>query len=318
MQTSRIPLVKPPALHKGDRIAIVAPASNIREENLARGIRQLEKLGFTASYEPEILSKSRYTAGSDERRASELMRAFSNPEVKAVWAARGGYGTMRLIERLDSALLERHPKIFVGYSDLTAFHLYLYRKFGWVTFHGPMIAKDLAEGEEHYDSGTLLSAIEEGTSGFEIEMGGVETLHGSKDRQVTGRLLGGCLTLVCALMGTDYELDTQDSILFLEDSDARHYQIDRMLEQLRLGGKLDGIRALIFGEMINCSQPGEKDSRLQDMLREITSDLNVPVFYGLKSGHTSSGNLTLPLGVVATLDLPANTLRIDEPAVIAS
>jgi muramoyltetrapeptide carboxypeptidase len=317
MQTSRIPLVKPPALHKGDRIAIVAPASNIREENLARGIKQLEKLGFTASYESEILSKSRYTAGSDERRAAELMRAFRNPEVKAVWAARGGYGTMRLLGRLDAATLEPHPKIFVGYSDLTALHLYLYRRFGWVTFHGPMIAKDLAEGDEHYDSSTLLAAIEERASGFEMEMRGVETLHGSKNGQATGRLLGGCLTLVSALMGTDYDLDTRDSILFLEDSDAKHYQIDRMLEQLRLGGKLDGIRALIFGEMINCSQPGEKDSRLQDLLREITADLNVPVLFGLKSGHTSGGNLTLPLGVQATLDLPANTLRIDEPAVIA-
>jgi muramoyltetrapeptide carboxypeptidase len=316
MQISRHPLVKPPALHKGDRIAVVAPASNIREENLLRGIAQLEKLGFIASYEPEILSKARYMAGSDERRTAELMRAFVNPEVQAVWAARGGYGTMRLLERLDGTSLQRHPKVFVGYSDLTALHLYLYRRFGWATFHGPMVAKDLAEGEEHFDRGTLLSALQVSTSGFEIEMQGVEVLHTTNDLRVTGRLLGGCLTLVCALMGTEHELDTDDSILFLEDSDAKHYQIDRMLEQLRLGGKLNGIRALIFGEMTNCAQPGEKESRLQDMLRAVTEGIGVPVLYGLRSGHTSRGNLTLPLGVQATLDLPANKLRIDESAVI--
>jgi muramoyltetrapeptide carboxypeptidase len=309
------PVIKPPALRDGDAVAIVAPASNLKADYLARGVAELERLGFQARYEPGILDKARYTAGDDERRAAELMRAFADPEIKAVWAARGGYGSMRLFKLLDQQLIGRQPKIFIGYSDITALSLYLYRRFGWVTFHGPMASKDLAGGEDHYDRETLLKAITGSSPVGEIKSSKIETLHRGAEERVTGRLLGGCLSLITAMMGAPDELDTRGSILFLEDTATRPYAIDRMLQQLKLAGKFDEVRGIVFGEMIDCVQHADQGYRIQDVLAECTADLNIPVMFGLPSGHSPRGNLTLPLGVTATLDAGRGSLSIDEAAV---
>jgi muramoyltetrapeptide carboxypeptidase len=309
------PVIKPPALRDGDAVAIVAPASNLKADYLARGVAELERLGFQARYEPGILDKARYTAGDDERRAAELMRAFADPEIKAVWAARGGYGSMRLFKLLDQQLIGRQPKIFIGYSDITALSLYLYRRFGWVTFHGPMASKDLAGGEDHYDRETLLKAITGSSPVGEIKSSKIETLHRGAEERVTGRLLGGCLSLITAMMGAPDELDTRGSILFLEDTATRPYAIDRMLQQLKLAGKFDEVRGIVFGEMIDCVQHADQGYRIQDVLAECTADLNIPVMFGLPSGHSPRGNLTLPLGVTATIDAGRGSLSIDEAAV---
>jgi muramoyltetrapeptide carboxypeptidase len=309
------PVIKPPALRAGDAVAIVAPASNLKADYLARGVAELERLGFRARYEPGILDKARYTAGDDERRAAELMRAFADPEIKAVWAARGGYGSMRLFKLLDESLIGRRPKIFIGYSDITAISLYLHRRFGWVTFHGPMASKDLAGGEEHYDRETLIKAITGAAPMGEIRSNKTEMLHRGAEERVTGRLLGGCLSLITAMMGAPDELDTRGSILFLEDTATRPYAIDRMLQQLKLAGKFDEVRGIVFGEMTDCIQHADQGYRIQDVLAECTADLNIPVMFGLPSGHSPRGNLTLPLGVTATLDAGRGSLSIDEPAV---
>jgi muramoyltetrapeptide carboxypeptidase len=307
-------LLKPQALQPGDLVQIVAPASNLKADYLSRGVAQLNALGFRVKYDPAILEKDRYTAGSDERRCRELMSAFTDPEVKAVWAARGGYGVMRLLAQLDEGTLRANPKIFIGYSDLTALHLYLYNRFGWVTFHGPMAAKDLAGGEAHYDKTTLLNALTKAEPMGEIIGIGTEVLH--QGAPVSGRLLGGCLSLLAAMMGTPDELDTTDAILFLEDTGTRPFQLDRMLQQLKLAGKFEGVRALVFGEMSNCMQHVEQGYTLLEVLCDLTADLRVPVLFGLRSGHSEVGNLTLPLGVQATLDSERGVLRIDEAGVI--
>ncbi|HEY8461243.1 MAG TPA: LD-carboxypeptidase [Blastocatellia bacterium] len=309
------PVIKPPALRDGDAVAIVAPASNLKADYLARGVAEIERLGFRARYEPGILDKARYTAGDDERRAAELMRAFADPDVKAVWAARGGYGSMRLFKLLDEDLIGRRPKIFIGYSDITALSLYLYRRFGWVTFHGPMASKDLAGGEEHYDRETLIKAISGASPMGEIKSDRIEILHRGAEECVTGRLLGGCLSLITAMIGSPYELDTRGSILFLEDAATRPYAIDRMLQQLKLAGKFDEVRGIVFGEMTDCVQHADQGYRIQDVLAECTADLNIPVMFGLPSGHSPRGNLTLPFGVTATLDAGRGALSINEPAV---
>jgi muramoyltetrapeptide carboxypeptidase len=313
--TQSAPVIKPPALRDGDAVAIVAPASNLKADYLARGVAELQRLGFQARYEPGILDKARYTAGDDDRRAAELMRAFADPEIKAVWAARGGYGSMRLFKLLDESLIGRSPKIFIGYSDITALSLYFYRRFGWVTFHGPMASKDLAGGEEHYDRETLLKAITGVAPMGEIKSDKTEILHRGAEGRVTGRLLGGCLSLITAMIGAPDELDTRGSILFLEDTGVRPYAIDRMLQQLKLAGKFDEVRGIVFGEMIDCVQHADQGYRIQDVLAECTADLNIPVMFGLPSGHSPRGNLTLPLGVRATLDAGCGALSIDEPAV---
>ena len=306
-------LQKPSALQAGELVQIVASASNLKAEYLARGVAELTALGFRVKYDPAILEKDRYTAGTDERRRRELMDAFTDPEVKAVWAARGGYGVMRLLTLLDEDLLRAHPKIFIGYSDLTALHLYLYNRFGWVTFHGPMAAKDLAGGAAHYDKTTLLNALTKPEPMGEIVAVGTEVLH--RGAAVSGRLLGGCMSLLASMMGTPDELDTSDAILFLEDTGTRPFQLDRMLQQLKLAGKFDSVRALVFGEMSHCVQHVEQGYTLQEVLRDLTAELGIPVLFGLRSGHSEVGNLTLPLGVMATLESERGVLRIDEAAV---
>jgi muramoyltetrapeptide carboxypeptidase len=308
-------VIKPPALRPGDAVAVVAPASNLKADYLARGVAELERLGFRVKYEPGILDKTLYTAGDDKRRANELMRAFADPEIKAVWAARGGYGSMRLFKLLDENLIGRRPKIFIGYSDMTALSLYFYRRFGWVTFHGPMAAKDLAGGEEHYDRETLIKAITGASPLGEIKSNKTEILHPCGGARVSGRLVGGCLSLIAAMMGTPDELDTRGSILFLEDTATRPYAIDRMMQQLKLAGKLTEVHGIVFGEMIDCVQHADQGYRIQDVLAECTADLGVPVMFGLPSGHSPRGNLTLPLGVTATLDAVRGALSIDEAAV---
>jgi muramoyltetrapeptide carboxypeptidase len=287
----------------------------LKADYLARGVAELERLGFRARYEPGILDKARYTAGDDERRAAELTRAFADPEIKAVWAARGGYGSMRLFKLLDEDLIGQRPKVFIGYSDMTALSLYFYRRFGWVTFHGPMAAKDLAGGEEHYDRETLIKAVTISSPLGEVNSNKTEMLHRGAAGKVTGRLLGGCLSLIAAMMGAPDELDTRGSILFLEDTATRPYAIDRMLQQLKLAGKFDEVRGIVFGEMTDCVQHADQGYRIQDVLADCTADLNVPVMFGLPSGHSLRGNLTLPLGVTATLDADRGALSIDEAAV---
>ncbi len=310
---------KPPALEAGDRVAVVAPASQVREAYLLRGIAELERLGFRPTFRPDILARGRYTAGDDRRRTDELIEAFTDPTVKAVWAARGGYGSMRMLGLLDRPeVMERlrcHPKIFIGYSDLTALHLFFYKRLNLVTFHGPMVARDLADGGDHYDRATLLQSISHGETPREILSPRTTILHHGSGETVTGRLLGGCLSLIVSLLGTPYELPTAGSILFLEDTGTKPYAIDRMLQQLRLAGSLDGVRGLIFGEMSDCVQHEAQGYRIEDVLSECTADLGIPVLFGLPSGHSPSGNLTLPLGIAASLDIDRQTLRIEESAV---
>jgi len=308
-------IIKPRALYRGDTIAIVAPSSNLKADYLARGAAELERIGFRVKYEPGILSKARYTAGSDQRRADELMRSFTDSETKAVWTARGGYGSMRLLNLLDENALQQNPKIFIGYSDLTALHLYFYRRFGWVTFHGPMAAKDLAGDNEQYDRAILIKTLMHSTPIGQVDSPSTEMLHRGNGRPASGRLLGGCLSLISSMMGTPDELDTRGSILFLEDASTKPFAIDRMLQQLKLAGKFDEVRGIIFGEMTGCIQHSEQGYRIQDVLADCTADLGVPVMFGLPSGHSSHGNLTLPLGVMATLNPDRNVLSIDEAAV---
>ncbi len=310
-----VPIIKPSAVRPGDLVAIVAPSSNLKAGYLARGVAELEALGFRVRVQDDILAKDRFTAGSDSRRANELMRALTDPDVKAVWAARGGYGAMRLLNLLDQDLLRAQPKVLIGYSDITALHLYFYRRFGWVTFHGPMAAKELAGGSDAYHRQSLLAAISGATPIGEIPAAGIELLHQGKGGTVSGRLLGGCLSIISVMMGTPDELDTSGSILFLEDTATRPFAIDRMLTQLRLAGKFDDVRGVVFGEMIDCVQHPDQGYRIQDVLAACTADLGVPVLFGLRSGHSPRGNLTLPLGVSATLNGASGVLQIDEAAV---
>lgn len=308
------PRIKPPALQPGDTIGIIAPASNIKREHLEAGCGAFRKLGYKPFFLDSIFDKELYFAGSTERRTRELEEMFSRDDVQAIVCARGGYGSNYLLDSLNLANLKSHPKIFVGYSDITSLLTYISDAIGLVTFHGPMVAKDFAhsDGIDLDSWNAALTAASAWTINFGAESGARPLVAGSAE----GTLYGGCLSMLVASLGTPYEIHTAGTILFIEDVAAKPYQIDRMLMQLKLGGKFENVRGIIFGEMLDCSQNKDQDYTLEEVVLGVIGDLGVPVAYGLRSGHVSRGNITLPLGVRAELnvDKKEGSLRFLEPA----
>jgi muramoyltetrapeptide carboxypeptidase len=229
--------------------------------------------------------------------------------------ARGGYGSNYLLEALDWKKIKAHPKIFVGYSDLTALLTYFHDALGLVTFHGPMIAKDWAP-EDGTDLPSWQAALA-GSSPWEPNLGAGSVASGLADGVGEGILYGGCLSILVASLGTPYEIHTEGTILFLEDIAAKPFQIDRMLMQLKLAGKLTGVRGIVFGEMRDCIQTANQGYTLQEVVLRIVGALGVPVAYGVRSGHVTSGNITLPFGVRAELKVHGGqvNLRMLESAV---
>lgn len=305
------PRVKPPVLQAGDVVGIVAPASNIKRELLDAGCQALRALGYKPFYFDSILEQDLYFAGSVKRRVQELEDMFLRTEVRAIVCARGGYGANYLLDAIDLRKVKSNPKIFVGYSDITTLLTYFADAAGLVTFHGPMVAKDFA----HADGVEVASwqAALGGSSEWAIGLDGVKSLvEGSAE----GILYGGCLSMLVASLGTPYEIETAGTILFIEDVATRPYQIDRMLMQLKLSGKLKGVRGIVFGEMLDCMQHQKQNYTLEEVVVRVVGDLRVPIAYGLRSGHVSRGNITLPIGVRAGLSVGSGEvrLRIQEPA----
>jgi muramoyltetrapeptide carboxypeptidase len=308
-------LVKPPALRSGDTVGIVAPASNIERAELDAGCEALRRAGYNPFYFDSILEKDMYFAGSVERRARELEKMFLRDEVRAIVCARGGYGANYLLRALDLEKIRAHPKIFVGYSDITTLSTYFTDAAGFVTFHGPMAAKDWAHegGVDAISWQCALSTSAPWDVALNAEVAGLAA------GEAEGVLYGGCLSLLVASLGTPYEIKTAGTILFLEDVAAKPFQIDRMLMQLKLAGKLEEVRGFVFGEMLDCVQTTNQGYTLQEVLMRIVDDLGVPVAFGVHSGHVKSGNITLPFGVKARLTVEDGNvaLRILESAVSA-
>ena len=290
-------------------MGIVAPASNVKAEQLEAGCAALRELGYKPFYFESILERDLYFAGSATRRARELEEMFVRDDVRAIICARGGYGSNYLLDILDLKKIRAHPKIFVGYSDLTTLLTYFTDATGLVTFHGPMVAKDFAHADG-VDLDSWKSALN-GSSGWALNLDSdVKSLvEGSAE----GLLYGGCLSILVASLGTPYEIRTTGTILFLEDIAAKPYQIDRMLMQLKLAGKLAEVRGIIFGEMLDCVQNQNDRNKdqgytLEEVVLRVVGDLGVPVAYGLRSGHVSRGNVALPFGVNAALNVAAKGL----------
>jgi len=314
MEAPRLPRVKPAGLRPGDTVGIVGPASNIQRESLEKGCRALTELGYKPFYFDSILEHDLYFAGSIERRVDELEQMFLRDEVRAVICARGGYGANYLLSRLNLNVVHEHPKIFLGYSDVTSLLTWFTDATGLVTFHGPMAAKDWA-----HTGGVDLpswSAALGGLPAWRISSQdgpGASPLIGGEGE---GVLYGGCLSLLVASLGTPYEIQTAGTILFIEDVATKPYQIDRMLMQLKLAGKLKEVRGVVFGEMLDCVQSNDQPYRLQEVITRIVGDLGVPVAFGLRSGHVSTRNITLPIGVRASLQVEPEgvTLNVLEAA----
>jgi muramoyltetrapeptide carboxypeptidase len=314
--TSQNSRIKPRALRSGDKVGIVAPASNVKREMLEAGCDGLRRAGYEPFYFESILERDLYFAGSAERRAREIEDMFARDDLRAIVCARGGYGSNYLLPALDSKTIAlekiaKHPKIFVGYSDLTTLLTWFLDAAGLVTFHGPMVAKDFGVAD-----GVDLASWQNAVSGAaEWEIGEGSGAKPLVAGEAEGILYGGCLSILVAALGTPYDIQTAGTILFIEDLAAKPYQIDRMLMQLKLAGKLKGVRGIIFGEMLDCRQAPTQDYTLEEVVLRIVGDLGIPVAFGLRSGHVSRANITLPIGVRAKLEVGGEVkLKILESA----
>lgn len=308
-----------PALRPGARIAIVAPASAAPDaSDLAA--QWLEARGFI----PQVMPASRirlespydYLAGTDAQRLDDLHAAFASPDIGAVWCLQGGFGSWRLLDKLDFKLLRQHPKPFIGYSDITALHLALQRHAGFVTFHGPMLAQDLLAGKREPTESHLVAMI----SGQIGQGAWIEAPPGTRPVELvagtaSGRLVGGNLALIAALTGSRNEIDTRDSILFFEDVNEALPRIDRLLSQLAAAGKFDGVKGVLVGNFTRILGTQMDDAEAQGLLYPMVLEQfgarGIPVLAGWPSGH-GDPNLTLPLGARVTLDTGRGALRLDQ------
>jgi muramoyltetrapeptide carboxypeptidase len=303
--------MKPRALRPGDKVGIVAPASNVKRELLEAGCDGLRRAGYEPFYFESILDRDLYFAGSVERRTRELEEMFTRDDIGAIICARGGYGSNYLLPTLDLTKVTAHPKIFVGYSDLTTLLTTFADSANLVTFHGPMVAKDfaLADGVDFASWQNAVTGVSEWKIGR--DSGAKPLVAGEAE----GALYGGCLSILVAALGTPNDIRTEGTILFLEDIAAKPFQIDRTLMQLKLAGKLSEVRGIIFGEMLDCRQSPTQDYTLEEVVLRVVGDLGIPVAFGLRSGHVSRANITLPLGVTARLEVGDEvSLTILEPA----
>ena len=282
-------------LEAGDRVALVAPASSFPHEEIDAGVAELRRLGLEAVYDRSIFDKERFVAGSAESRASAIHEAWSNPDIGALIAIRGGYGSAQVLPLLDTALLRKARKPLIGYSDITAL-LNFYLQHGLAAIHGPMIDRRLSKGPSAYHEESFRRVVMTAAPAGDLCPDHVETLHAGSAR---GVLVGGTLTQLMASLGTPWAFEPPgDCVLFLEDVGERPYRIHRLLTQAAQAGILKKARAIVFGEFPGCEEPGG-DPAIRDVLRDFTTGFGGPVLFNFPSGHTAGPTWTLPFGVRA-------------------
>lgn len=274
---------------------------------------ELRTLGFEPVFDETVFARDGYVAGAPELRADSLRRAWTDPDVAAIVAARGGYGSIQMLPLLDPRTFRDAAKPFIGYSDNTSILNWLTLRLGVVSFHGPMIEGRLARGEAGYDRDSFLRCVCSTEPLGELMPPSLETI---KDGAASGMLIGGTLTQLCSSLGTPFAFEPPSGcVLFLDEVAERPYRIDRMLMQLRLSGILGRASALVFGELPKCDEPGG-DPVIRQVIARLTSDFRGPVLFGLPSGHTSGPTYSLPFGVRArVVTAPQPVLVVEEAAV---
>jgi muramoyltetrapeptide carboxypeptidase len=294
----------PDPLRPGARVALVAPSGPLRgESDLEKAVSNTEAFGWTPVVGEHVLERDGYLAGSDAHRIADLNRAAADDAIDAVWCIRGGYGAMRLLDDLDLDAWRGKPKALIGYSDITALHAAVGRHANLVTFHGPTARGELTP----FTRDSFASVVRGDEKSWAIEGPALQTLHAGK---ASGRLTGGNLALVAALVGTPHALDLDGAILVLEDVSEQIYRLDRMLWQLWLSGALRNVAGLVFGQFTDIQDdPANAERPLERLLREFAAKCDVPCIMNFPIGHVDDF-VTLPLGANAQLDANAATLTI--------
>ncbi len=305
-------LRKPRAVPGDAQVAVVSPSSTPKPERVERGLEALRALGYAPQAAEHILTRGPlYFAGSPEMRLGDLHHAFADDEARAIFCSRGGYGSNYLLDGLDLDLIAESAKPLIGYSDLTALQMWLLDQIQLPAFYGPMLSADFAR-----EDGVDLPSLKAALAGRPYTVGAAEGLRAMQPGRARGTLYGGCLSILVAMLGTPYEPQTEGKLLFLEDVNTKPYQVDRMLWQLSQAGKLDRVRGIVFGEMLDCVSPGAPPELLDEAILQALDDFDGPIAIGLRSGHVSRRNVTLTLGVEAELTVAENgQLHLIEPAV---
>lgn len=316
-------LIKPKALKAGDIVGVITPSTYVSDPmRLDLVPKTIEHFGLKVKIGKNVRKRSGYLGGSIDERVADLHEMFQDPEVKGIFCIRGGYGSPQLLDRIDYKLIRNNPKVFAGYSDITAMHLAIQRHAGLVTFHSPVVLSRFTDWTQDHFRRALFTNEAKRIIRNPDERNPLRPVHpfrAIRPGKVRGPIMGGNLTLISSLMGTPYEPDTRGKIFFIEDVGEEPYRIDRMLTQLRLAGKFDQAAGIIVGECVDCNprefRPGfESTFSLNEVLEDILSTLRVPVLSGLLVGHTDD-QATLPLGVTAELDAEAGSLTIEEAGV---
>jgi muramoyltetrapeptide carboxypeptidase len=311
---------KPNRLSAGDCIGVISPASpphGEKKEQYGRGLQYLLDRGYRVKEGRHVFKEYGYLAGTDEERIDDLNAMVSDPHVNAIICSRGGYGTPRLLDKIDYAAVKKHPKILVGYSDITCLQLALYAKTGLVSFSGPMVAVEMGKGIQPLTEETfwpLLTSTRRLSMKAHVE-GMAPTVY--RRGSAEGRLLGGCLSLIAPLLGTPYQPNFKGAILVLEDIGEEVYGIDRYLVQLKYAGVLKQIAGLVLGQFLDTVDPDKTspDLTLEQVIREYTQDLRIPILANFPYGHNDT-KYTMPIGCRVRLDASRKTLTMLEAGVI--
>jgi muramoyltetrapeptide carboxypeptidase len=287
-------------LVSGDIIAIAAPSSPFEKESLYRGISVLEEMGFRVMIPDGLFERDGYLAGDDRHRAEILHQLFADRRVKAIICARGGFGAMRILSLLDTEMIRNNPKIFIGYSDITALLSVLYSQCSLTVFHGQMMEK-LADSDPKTKESLRMALCSEKLPAIKAENGLL-----IKGGIAHGKVIGGNLSVLCHLLGTRFIPDFTGAILFLEDTGEAPYRIDRMLTQMKLAGCFQNIAGLVLGHFEDCG----KSEDIVKIINDIFQENNIPILWGLEAGH-GLPNLTIPMGIDAVLDADGLTLNYE-------
>ncbi|WP_031305515.1 S66 peptidase family protein [Brevibacillus panacihumi] len=300
------------AWRAGDTIGIIATSSPVDQELLPKAIAEVEALGYKVKVgETCKQSYGGYLAGTPEQRADGLNAMFADDEVDGILCLRGGYGAPQILPLLDYDCIAQNPKLFVGYSDITALHTVFGQNANLATLHGPMAASDLAHGLDDWSKSYLIRALSEPEPLGDLINPPGEEIVCMVEGCASGPVVGGNLTLVAALMGTPYQLDTRGKLLFLEEIDEEPYRVDRMLTQLALGGVFEDCAGVILGTWTNCESKKREGFSVWDVVQNIVVPYEKPTIWNIQIGH-GAVNMALPFGVEATLDATAGKLTIEE------